>query len=88
MSHENKNVDKLMRDWELQQKQEGQQDLRDQYEYMNNKYQQMKNNYTSFSNVSKGSEIYNGSSDLADENGYMRYELNNTFNDKDDKKEK
>lgn len=83
MPHKNKNVDKLMRNWELQQKKESQQDLREQYEYMNDKYQQMKNNYTSFSNVrEEGNDIYNGSSDLADKNGYMRYELNNTFEDK------
>ena len=88
MPHKNKNVDKLMRNWELQQKQESQQDLREQYEYMNDKYQQMKNNnHANFSNIRKeDNEIYRNNSDLADKNSYMRYELNNTFNDKDDKK--
>ena len=86
----NKNVHEQMQNWELQQKQKGQQELRDKYEYMNDKYQQMKNKYTSFSNIHKDDNdgaIYNESSDLADSNSYMRYELNNTFKNKDDKKE-
>jgi hypothetical protein len=86
----NKNVHEQMRNWELQQKQKGQQELRDKFEYMNDKYQQMKNNYTSFSNIHKDDNddaIYSESSDLADKNSYMRYELNNTFKNKDDKKE-
>ncbi|NLK64481.1 MAG: hypothetical protein GX289_05230 [Tissierellia bacterium] len=87
----NKNVREQMRNWQLQQKQEGQKELRDKYEYMNDKYQQMKSDYTNFNNVHKDMDneaIYNKSSDLADKNPYMRYELNNTFKNKDDKKEK
>ena len=87
----NNNVHEQMRNWELQQKQEGQKELRDKYEHMNDKYQQMKNDYLSFNNVNKKDDnddaIYNKSSDLADKNSYMRYELNNTFKNKDDKKE-
>lgn len=85
----NKNINEQLRNWELQQKQEEQKQLRNKYEYMNDKYQQMKNNYISFSNIHKNDNddaIYNKSSDLADKNGYMRYELNNTFKNKDDKR--
>lgn len=81
----NKNINEQLRNWELQQKQEEQKQLRNKYEYMNDKYQQMKNNYTN--NARKNDDaIYNKSSDLADKNGYMRYELNNTFKNKDDKR--
>ena len=81
----NKNINEQLRNWELQQKQEEQKQLRNKYEYMNDKYQQMKNNYTN--NARKNDDaIYDNSSDLADKNGYMRYELNNTFKNKDDKR--
>lgn len=50
MAGKNKDVKKQMQNWELQQKQESQQDLRNQNEYMNDKYQQMKSNYTGFNN--------------------------------------
>lgn len=86
----NNNVHEQMRNWELQQKQESQKELRNKYEYMNDKYQSMKNDYSSFRNVRKDDNeaIYKNSSDQTDENPYMRYELNNTFKNKDDKKEK
>jgi len=51
----------------------------------------MKNSYSSFRNVHKNDNddaVFNKSSDLADDNSYMRYELNNTFKNKDDKKNK
>lgn len=53
MAGKNKDVKKQMQNWELQQKQESQQDLRNQNEYMNDKYQQMKSNYTGFNNKNK-----------------------------------
>ncbi|MDI9495447.1 MAG: hypothetical protein QM227_04215 [Bacillota bacterium] len=87
---EYKNVEKQMRNWQLQQKQEGQKELRNKYEDMNHKYQQMKNDYSSFRNVRKDENddaIFNSSSDLADKNSYMQYELNNTFKDKEDKED-
>lgn len=37
-----KDINKQMRNWELQQKQVSQQDLREQNEHMNDKYRQMK----------------------------------------------
>ena len=85
----NDNVHEQMQNWELQQKQEGQKELRDKYEYMNDKYQKMKNDYTSFRSVreEENEEIYNNSSDQTGKNPYMLYELNNTFKNKDDKKE-
>ncbi|HNZ82798.1 MAG TPA: hypothetical protein PLL21_02110 [Sedimentibacter sp.] len=85
----NDNVHEQMQNWELQQKQESQKELRDKYEYMNDKYQKMKNDYTSFKSArrDKNEEIYNNSSDQTGKNPYMRYELNNTFKNKDDKKE-
>jgi len=88
MPDKNENGNEKMRNWELQQKQKSQQDLRDQNEHMNDKYRHMKNNYISFNNVHKDEDeaIYRNISDLADKNSYMRYELNNTFDDKDDKK--
>ncbi|HOW22427.1 MAG TPA: hypothetical protein PLV23_02220 [Sedimentibacter sp.] len=85
-----KNVEEQLRNWQLQQKQEGQQELRNKYEYMNEKYRQMKNDYSSFKNVNQNDNddaVFNKSSNLADKNSYMRYELNNTFQDKDDKKD-
>ena len=90
MSHKNKDINKQMQNWQLQQKQQSQQDLRDQNEHMNDKYQQMKNNYISFSNKKSNNEepVYRSNSDLADKNSYMRYELNNTFKDKDHKDSK
>ena len=91
MAGKNKDVKKQMQNWELQQKQESQQDLRNQNEYMNDKYQQMKSNYTGFNNKKTNSEeaVFKNESSLTDKNPYMRYELNNTFNDKDrPKKEK
>jgi DNA anti-recombination protein RmuC len=84
-----KSVEEQLRNWQLQQKQEGQQELRNKYEYMNEKYRQMKNDYSNFRNVRKNDDddaVFNKSSELADKNSYMRYELNNTFQDKDDKK--
>jgi hypothetical protein len=87
----NKNIHEQMRNWELQQKQKSQKELRAKYEYMNDKYQQMKNSYSSFRNVHKNDNddaVFNKSSDLADDNSYMSYELNNTFKNKDDKKNK
>jgi hypothetical protein len=50
----------------------------------------MKNDYSSFRNVRKDENddaIFNSSSDLADKNSYMQYELNNTFKDKEDKED-
>lgn len=92
MQHKNKDVKEQMRNWELQQKQKGQQEIRDKYESMNDKYQQMKSDYTSFNfnNVKENNNdaLFNKSSDLVNKNPYMRYELNNTFDDKDDKKGK
>lgn len=91
MSHKNKDTKEKMRNWELQAEQESQQDLRNQNEHMNNKYQQVKNQYTNFNNVQKDdnkSNTFRNDSDLVDKNSYMRYELNNTFEDKDDKKHK
>ena len=86
----NKNENKMMQNWVLQQKQESQEDLRKQNEHMNDKYQQMKNDYISFSNTSAPKEeIYKINSELQNKNTYMSYELNNTFNHKDSgKKEK
>lgn len=83
-----KDINKQMRNWEEQQKQKSQKDLRDQNEHMNDKYRQMKNNYISFTNKKEDNSeaIYRNDSDLADKNSYMQYELNNTFNDKDSKK--
>lgn len=87
MSHKKKDVNQQMQNWELQQEKESQQNLRNQNEHMNDKYQQMKNNYISFSNKKSSDDVvYRNNSDLADKNSYMRYELNNTFDDKDDKK--
>lgn len=85
MSHKNNDIKKQMQNWELQQKQESQQDLREQNEHMNDKYQEMKNNYISFTSKKEDNNeaVYRNDSNLADKNSYMHYELNNTFNDKD-----
>lgn len=88
MSHKNEDIKKQMYNWELQQKQESQQDLRELNEHMNDKYQQMKNNYISFTSKKEenNGEVYSNDSNLADKNSYMQYELNNTFDDKEHKK--
>lgn len=88
MSHKNEDIKKQMHNWELQQKQESQQDLRELNEHMNDKYQQMKNNYISFTSKKEenNGEVYSNDSNLADKNSYMQYELNNNFDDKEHKK--
>ena len=88
MSHKNEDIKKQMYNWELQQKQESQQDLRELNEHMNDKYQQMKNNYISFTSKKEenNGEVYSNDSNLADKNSYMQYELNNNFDDKEHKK--
>jgi hypothetical protein len=88
MSHKNEDIKKQMHKWELQQKQESQQDLRELNEHMNDKYQQMKNNYISFTSKKEenNGEVYSNDSNLADKNSYMQYELNNNFDDKEHKK--
>lgn len=74
MSHKNKDVNKHK--GEFQSKEENQAEVR--------------SDYTGFNNVLNRNKInlFKNNSDLVNKNTYMRYELNNTFKDKDDKKNK
>lgn len=91
MPRKNDDIREEMRNWELQQKQKGQQEIRDKIESMNDKYRQLKSDYKNF-NFNNSTEDknppYNNSSEQADKNSYMLYELNNTFSNKDDKESK
>lgn len=81
IKRKNNNIQNKLNNWEEQLEMKSQQNLRNQELKMINNY----TNRISSTNYDEDN-LYKNSDDLTNKNSYMKYELNNTFNDKDSSK--